>query len=303
MRHKWRERNLSDTGESLEHWPNDWWTTPNAINMLTPLWAKHVVGLRAVYVTERKAHGAFFTGFIFQYKNMHVWLSAGHVVEEMDKIVALPRDRVFGLGWIDGVNTTDAQTIPMSFDTLPRARINRDGLDLGVVWLRENTVGFLLSRPDENVFLNPTVWGGVDDVNPDGFHLAGAPTTLVELNPVGRDATHHEFQLNAALVTLPVERIPREPKEPLSFWSHPHAFYGRLVNSDLFQSQVPSIKGMSGGPVFALSRVDAGIRYHLVGIQSAWLPQNKTIRATPVADVAEILQETYHRLSSDSHMR
>ena len=58
---------------------------------------------------------------------------------------------------------------------------------------------------------------------------------------------------------------------------------------------VTSIKGMSGGPVFALQHVANGkLRYWLVGVQSSWLPDKRIVAVCPAPLLGHTLLLTMH---------
>jgi len=64
-------------------------------------------------------------------------------------------------------------------------------------------------------------------------------------------------------------------------------FYGRVWLDDELQS----IKGMSGGPIFAFQKDGNGLqRYWLIALQSRWLNQSHYIAACQVAALGEAIQ-------------
>ena len=60
-------------------------------------------------------------------------------------------------------------------------------------------------------------------------------------------------------------------------------FYGHLDWND----SLDSIKGMSGGPVFAFRRTKKGLSYWLLAVQSTWLRDTKEIAACRIRPLAE----------------
>jgi hypothetical protein len=53
---------------------------------------------------------------------------------------------------------------------------------------------------------------------------------------------------------------------------------------------VKDIKGMSGGPVFALKKVEGRWEYKLVGVQSGWYPSKRIILVCPFASLGVALE-------------
>ena len=82
---------------------------------------------------------------------------------------------------------------------------------------------------------------------------------------------------------MPLRRLEREsPEISQDFWKGPNFLYGELLNRGYPSPDVlGSIKGMSGGPVVSIERgSDGELRYYLVAVQSAWLPESRIVRAT-----------------------
>jgi hypothetical protein len=66
-------------------------------------------------------------------------------------------------------------------------------------------------------------------------------------------------------------------------------FYGKI---QLHPDQT-SIKGMSGGPIFAFKHVDGNIRYWLRALQSRWLDQSQIVIGCPTTLLGEALERMF----------
>lgn len=64
-------------------------------------------------------------------------------------------------------------------------------------------------------------------------------------------------------------------------------FYARLTD----MGSVNDIGGMSGGPVFALKKVEGEWRYKVIGVQSSWYPSARTIAACPFSSLGVALED------------
>jgi hypothetical protein len=54
---------------------------------------------------------------------------------------------------------------------------------------------------------------------------------------------------------------------------------------------IKDIDGMSGGPVFALKKVDGVWKYKVIGVQSGWYPSARIIAACPISSFGVALEE------------
>ncbi len=64
-------------------------------------------------------------------------------------------------------------------------------------------------------------------------------------------------------------------------------FYARLKD----MGNVKDIDGMSGGPVFALKKVDTEWKYTVIGVQSGWYPSAQIIAACPISSFGVAIAE------------
>ncbi|MGH7193449.1 MAG: hypothetical protein ACREJM_07930, partial [Candidatus Saccharimonadales bacterium] len=61
---------------------------------------------------------------------------------------------------------------------------------------------------------------------------------------------------------------------------HPGMFVARIHK----EADIETIEGMSGGPIYGFRFDDRGnLRYHIVALQSSWLPKQRVIFACPFA--------------------
>ena len=84
-----------------------------------------------------------------------------------------------------------------------------------------------------------------------------------------------ETIITGRIVVMPLE----ETEEPADAGRKAeNQFYARL--KDL--GNVKDIDGMSGGPVFALKKVDEEWQYKVIGVQSGWYQNARVIAACPI---------------------
>jgi hypothetical protein len=117
---------------------------------------------------------------------------------------------------------------------------------------------------------------------------------------MGDHVTEHDHW---ALVGIPSESVVYDQKTiitgriavmPLEYAEGPtgagrkaeNQFYARI--KDL--GNVKDIDGMSGGPIFALKKVDGEWKYKVIGVQSGWYRNTRTVAACPFSSFAAELQ-------------
>lgn len=91
------------------------------------------------------------------------------------------------------------------------------------------------------------------------------------------------------LITGRTVVIPLEPAEAPAHTGRKaeNQFYARI--RDL--GDIKDIDGMSGGPVFALKKVEDVWRYKVIGIQSGWYPSASIIAACPFVSLGAVLEK------------
>lgn len=88
-----------------------------------------------------------------------------------------------------------------------------------------------------------------------------------------RNNPHAPWIGNRVVFATPLLPIEREEKPPDCVVKPLPRFYGRLLDRSVLD-----LNGMSGGPVFGITRGEDGVRYKLVAIQSSW-DEDRTIAA------------------------
>ena len=232
---------------------------------------------------------------MLQVGNLTFWITAGHVLEDVLRLRDEPSVKIVSAAWNDGYENKHADGVLFSLDDVP-AYIDPN-IDFGAIVIRPGYARPLLANPQVRP-MTPNVWLDHENANPEGYYLVGVPTEWTDYEEVGRTEKERIYSSGARIVCIPVERIPwASGKEPKDFWDDPDAFYAKLL--DVWKSpteKLTSIKGMSGGPIVSIERTpDSELKYRLYGIQSAWLPKSRILRAEPVAKVAAIIRDWFDK--------
>jgi len=280
-----------DSAERVKAFPADWWKLPVVAETLAKCFAEHLVALEVAYLSDGRPAHAVFTGFLLRLALLDLWVTAGHVIETIRELLEHPRVRIIRAGLLDGYQQEGATTIPVPLADLPLFSTGAP-LDFGTIALRKAYVAPIIGNPRFRP-LTPVVWKNHDRAQAEGFYIVGMPAKWVEVREIGARPGEVLRKATMSIACIPVERIqPNSEAEPKDFWSHEGAFYGRLLPV-AYDDGTPldDIAGMSGGPVFSIERTDEGqFRYYLFGIQSAWLPASRIIRAAPIAQVADLIR-------------
>ena len=271
--------------------PSDWWQTAQATYSLLQWFKLHIVGLLLAGSVDHQFQYSFYTGFLLEHTNRLLWLSAGHVVEEIESALSSDRFRVSQFCWLDNYEDPKAPAVPVHRRDMPMHSWKQSSLDLGVVLPSLLDTGNLL-RNEKLQLMEERVWRNLAQANPEGFYAIGYPrpwTTHTQKQVSPTQALH---SLRADLACLPLAETTSPAPPPDDRWLDTAAFYGKILPfPDMPDFEVDDIKGMSGGPVLSVERnKDGRIVYRLVGIVQSWYPSQGIVRAEPIARVAETIE-------------
>jgi len=253
--------------------------------------ARHFVSLACVHEPPAEATkadiGTFdISGFIMSVRACWFWVTAGHVIDEVDKLLAKGR-RITQCGLLDswGEGAQYQNTLPVEYEELRKGRIGAEhDFDCAIYPL---SLLYRQALERNNVqALNEDSWSaapGPESV--DCYYLLGIPCLLTSVRknePGGGPRVQVWPECTFHYVEPLVEHPAHFSGEPAP------RIYGRIHVEK--PQLLPHIKGMSGGPLFAMKRDPEGrVRYWLAGIQSSWHKPTRTIAACPVKPLADAL--------------
>lgn len=111
----------------------------------------------------------------------------------------------------------------------------------------------------------------------DFWALVGVPSETVEYD----NETIITAQVVIALVTPANEPQMAQIKAR-------NQFYAKLA--DGAEQYFKDVDGMSGGPIFAIKKVESIWKYWVIGVQSAWYPMSKILAACPFSTFGQVLE-------------
>ncbi|GMU35674.1 MAG: hypothetical protein HS101_00075 [Planctomycetia bacterium] len=201
-------------------------------------------------------------------------VTAGHVLDEIEEErrsgIQIDSFRLWD-GW--STEAVDRHFVPFAFDDAPKYCLRGEGLDYGLIQLRENYVDLISA--------NGVVAIGEEHFQktwPDEFEayvMIGTAANTVSLEACGDRST----MLTQTTYVIHLEKVTDIPDELRT--SNPR-FCGRLLiseSSPMWSAIGQNIRGMSGGPVLGIRRGREGMAYWIVGVQSGWLPSRRIIAA------------------------
>ena len=182
--------------------------------------------------------------------------------------------------------------IPFDFDEPPKVRLNRDGLDYGLIPLREFYVNALAANGVE-----PITEEHYEKDWPADFHtyaMIGTPGQTVSLARQG----DRDTKFSQSVMVIRLEREYDPPEELIAPFDR---FYGRILmpeDSPEWHVIGKDIRGMSGGPVIAIRHDDERLRYWVIAVQSGWLPSRRIVAACYFQAFARFAAEMIDRCES-----
>ncbi|WP_337270145.1 hypothetical protein [Oryzifoliimicrobium ureilyticus] len=229
----------------------------------------------AANITEFRA----FSGTLMRIDDTVLWLSAGHVVEQ---VVAMIESRSIivdecALADAFGSSFVSERPVPISFASARKTFVYDEalGLDFGAVELHPHQVRLLTANGVR--ILEEENWAYQDRVTFDGYALLGLPDEFSSTVLPGDGRA----EVSPTMITI------RELEEPPPGFLKPHR---RLVARILDPISLNSVVGMSGGPVIGFS-IGERVRYWIVALQSTWLEGSRTTFACPFPVFGPMLTE------------
>lgn len=219
-----------------------------------------------------------FSGFLVEVAEVWFYVTAGHILKNIRKSLAAGGS--FDIWRLDDQtagNKFNGMAIPYSFDienwlVLEDAEI---GLDYAAV-------------PLSDLYRQGLVAGGAfpigretwsDHVTEHDFWaLVGIPSETVEYDD--------ETIITARVVIAPVTPVDTPP---MAQQKARNQFYAKLA--DGAESFFKNVDGMSGGPIFAIKKVEDIWKYWVIGVQSAWYPTSRILAACPFSSFGQALEE------------
>lgn len=219
-----------------------------------------------------------FSGFLVAAKGQWFYVTAGHILKDIG--AAIDAGCTFDRWRFDDQaagNEFKGAAVPYAFDMETWLVIEDEVQGLDYAALPLQSIYCRLLEAGGATAINTDAWG--DHITEhDRWVLVGIPKESVFYDGVTKIA--------ARIVMAPV--YPTENPE-LAGAKAANQFYGKLSEDE--DSAVSDLDGMSGGPIFGLKQVDGHWKYQVIGVQSGWYRQIRTIAACPFSSFGQALEE------------
>lgn len=275
----------------MRNLPSDWWQSANAADALRQWFQRNIVGLLLAGMVDGQFQFSVYTGFLLRHGEDLLWLTAGHIVEEIESVLASKSFKITKFCWLDDYHIPNANAVVVHRKDMLLRSWKDDGLDFGIVVPSILDAGNLLSNQKVEV-IEETIWKNLGQAEPEGYYAIGYPRPWTKHTPKRVSTTKMLHSVEANLAILPLMEIAQpESLDDIESWSDEEGFYGKILPyTDFPEFEVEEVKGMSGGPILSVERdPDGRIRYRLVGIIQSWFRSVSIIRAEPISRIAQAI--------------
>lgn len=255
---------------------------------------RHFVTLSCVrtFPGNREEKIFVFSGFLVNVDDVWFYMTAGHILRGIR--LALKQGATFDvwrLGDQTAGNRFNNTAIPYGFDIDRCGVIENEELGLDYAAIPLEALYCRQLEAGGAIPISKVAWG--DHVTEhDQWALVGVPSETVSYDG--------KTLINARVVVTPIEPVDAPPGAGQKAQNQ---FYGRLKDDSA--GIVKDIDGMSGGPIFALKKIDGTWKYSVIGVQSGWYEKDRIIAACPFSSFALALEDLVSDVRSsngiDSH--
>lgn len=238
---------------------------------------RHVIPMVLVLKKGEILAPTVITTFVLSVREKWFLVTAGHCLKQIDdyKKEGYTTNQCFLMDSM-GTGATHFEPIIFTFEQSKPQYIfsdtPNDKMDYGIIPLSEYYRGLL--KANNICPLSEEVWKFQPE-EPELFALIGVPGEFVQPG-----------QKSVGVVTSLNFIDECERPEKLSETEMP-MFYGKI----LLHKNQRSVKGMSGGPIFAFKQINGQYRYWLKALQSRWLEQSEIVMGCPTTFLGVALEK------------
>src|SRR5919198_4686656 len=101
--------------EAVNRLPQDWWKNIEWCASCSNLFKGYILGLMLSGEIQGIPQTVLYSGFLFEFKNALIWFTAGHVTDQINKVLSDNPPEHLKARWIDWENAPGAYSIPVNF--------------------------------------------------------------------------------------------------------------------------------------------------------------------------------------------
>lgn len=229
---------------------------------------------------EPKAECYFFSGFVMQFGRSWFWVTAGHIIKNIEEHLAQGVVSRFRLIDHYGFGGDHSNAVPFDYEGAWRYYVfdEVEGLDFGAVEIGSFYRQTL--EANEVAVVRKADWRMLNPCRFPSFVVTGLAEDSIERSKTYK-SDHYVVRGKAvpSLVLCSQVEVPED-------WERP---YQRIAGNISPNWPAGSIVGMSGGPVFGLR--NRPYRTRVIGVQSSWRKAERVSLVCPITVFGPMLEE------------
>src|SRR6266566_4692940 len=87
--------------------------------------ATYLVGLAINIESDGNVVRCVYSGFLLEFRGVPLWVTAGHVLKEIERLRKSQGVRIRGACWLDGFDNAAAPSRPVSLDSLLHFEVDK----------------------------------------------------------------------------------------------------------------------------------------------------------------------------------
>ena len=235
---------------------------------------RHLVPMVFVFKMGDITARYIITTFVLSVRERWFLVTAGHCLEEVDKYnkEGFSIHQCFLMDSM-GTGATHFEPFIFPYDLAkPQYNPKSREMDYGIIPLSNLYQGLL--KANKISPLNEEFWRIQRD-DPEFFALLGVPKENLQ---IGENSVGIVTALNWIEECEKPDNVP-DTDVPL--------FYGKIT----LHSDQKSVRGMSGGPIFAFKEVNGRYKYWLKALQSRWIEQSEIVIGCPTTFLGNVIDK------------
>src|SRR6266508_3810463 len=108
--------------------PRDWWQSMHSASVLLKAFKTHIIPLLVVGWVNEKIQYNVYTGIFLEHGQTMIWLTAGHVVDELQQLLSSSAFKLSLMTWMDGYKATMAEGVRLHRTDIPMKSWCANGL-------------------------------------------------------------------------------------------------------------------------------------------------------------------------------
>ena len=225
------------------------------------------------------------SGFVIEYQGEWLWITAGHLLNQLDNLLSKNNRRMVQSQLIAGWNS-DEETIsriPFDYRRCLTYYVDDDneGSDLGIAYLPEE-----LKQALSDVGVVPIRNLALPEQDYDQYLMHGLPKQEQR-----DDIQYSDEGIDCAASVMPVVfRVFPLDSETGGFSKTTRQRFYASIPAEV---RLETLNGVSGGPIYALKQKGDRVDYHLAAIQNMERKISNTIAACPSVLINELLEKGF----------